>query len=73
MRTRPATLDDLPALTSLQGRWDTHWFGAPEHDPMKTQANVGGGKMDALQQKRCIQQRLPRARRRARGLPLQRA
>ncbi|GAA4345214.1 GNAT family N-acetyltransferase [Angustibacter luteus] len=32
MRTRPATLDDVPALTALQGRWDTHWFGAPEHD-----------------------------------------
>ncbi len=48
-------------------------LGAPEHDPMKAQANVGGGKIDALQQKRCIQQRLPRARRRARGLTVQRA
>jgi len=30
--SRPATRDDLAALLELQRRWDTHWFGAPEHD-----------------------------------------
>lgn len=32
MQTRPATLDDLTAITELQRSWDTHWFGAPEND-----------------------------------------
>jgi GNAT superfamily N-acetyltransferase len=30
--TRPATAADVPELVALQTRWDTHWFGAPEHD-----------------------------------------
>lgn len=30
--SRPATPDDVPALTELQRASDTHWFGAPEHD-----------------------------------------
>ncbi|MDT4904895.1 MAG: mycothiol synthase [Pseudonocardiales bacterium] len=32
MITRSATADDLPRITELQRRWDTAWFGAPEHD-----------------------------------------
>ncbi len=32
MRARPATADDLPAVTALQAAWDTHWFGAAESD-----------------------------------------
>jgi mycothiol synthase len=32
MQTRPATLHDLPAIASLQQRFDTAWFGAPELD-----------------------------------------
>jgi ribosomal protein S18 acetylase RimI-like enzyme len=32
MHARPATYDDLPAVTALQAGWDTHWFGAPESD-----------------------------------------
>ncbi len=32
MQTRPASPADVPALTELWRRWDTHWFGAPEHD-----------------------------------------
>ncbi|WP_460447073.1 GNAT family N-acetyltransferase, partial [Angustibacter aerolatus] len=32
MQTRPATYDDVPALTALQGAYATRWFGAPEED-----------------------------------------
>src|SRR6478735_4698383 len=32
MHARPASPDDVPALTALQVRWDTHWLGAPEND-----------------------------------------
>ncbi len=31
MLARPAQPQDLTAITALQRRWDTHWFGAPEH------------------------------------------
>jgi mycothiol synthase len=29
---RPATDADVPAVAALQQRYDTRWFGAPEHD-----------------------------------------
>jgi ribosomal protein S18 acetylase RimI-like enzyme len=29
---RAATVEDVPALTALQRRYDVAWFGAPEHD-----------------------------------------
>lgn len=29
---RPATPADVIDIVDLQARWDTHWFGAPEHD-----------------------------------------
>jgi ribosomal protein S18 acetylase RimI-like enzyme len=32
MRARPATLDDVPAITELQIRWDSHWLGSAEND-----------------------------------------
>lgn len=32
MLTRQAQDDDVPAIVALHQRWDTHWFGAPEHD-----------------------------------------
>jgi ribosomal protein S18 acetylase RimI-like enzyme len=32
MRLRPATADDLPALTEVQRAYDRGWFGEPEHD-----------------------------------------
>jgi ribosomal protein S18 acetylase RimI-like enzyme len=32
IEARPATDADLPALAALQQRYDTRWFGAPEHD-----------------------------------------
>src|SRR5579875_1567994 len=32
MQTRPVRPSDLPALAQLHRRWDTAWFGAPEHD-----------------------------------------
>jgi ribosomal protein S18 acetylase RimI-like enzyme len=41
VQTRPATLDDVPALLALQQRYDTHWFGAPEHDEDELLEDVG--------------------------------
>lgn len=32
MHSRPATRDDIPLATALAARYDTAWFGAPEHD-----------------------------------------
>jgi ribosomal protein S18 acetylase RimI-like enzyme len=40
MRARPATLDDVPALTALQTRWDTHWFGSPENDEAEVRESL---------------------------------
>ena len=32
MHARPASPDDLPAVTALQAAFDTHWFGGQESD-----------------------------------------
>ncbi|MGH8859988.1 MAG: GNAT family N-acetyltransferase [Jatrophihabitantaceae bacterium] len=32
MRTRPASMDDVPVTAELVRRSDVFWFGAPEHD-----------------------------------------
>ncbi|MGN6302991.1 MAG: GNAT family N-acetyltransferase [Angustibacter sp.] len=37
MHARPASPDDLPAITALQAGFDTHWFGAPESDESEIQ------------------------------------
>jgi ribosomal protein S18 acetylase RimI-like enzyme len=38
---RPATPADLPDIVELQDRWDTHWFGASEHDEAEVRASLG--------------------------------
>lgn len=38
---RPATPDDVPALTELYREVDTHWFGAPEHDESEVAEELG--------------------------------
>lgn len=38
---RPATPADGPGVVALQRRWETHWFGAPEHDEGDVRADLG--------------------------------
>ena len=37
---RPATPADAPDIVELQHRWDTHWFGAAEHDESDVRAEL---------------------------------
>jgi ribosomal protein S18 acetylase RimI-like enzyme len=39
--TRPATPSDVAGVVALQRRWETHWFGAPEHDEDDVRADLG--------------------------------
>lgn len=39
--SRAATADDLPLLTELYQRWETAWFGAPEHDADEVHETFG--------------------------------
>ena len=39
LRARPAAAEDLPALVALQQRFDSRWFGTPEHDEAEVRAS----------------------------------
>jgi ribosomal protein S18 acetylase RimI-like enzyme len=45
---RETTIDDVPALTDLQRRFDVAWFGAPEHDEDEVREGLDIG------QKNCV-------------------
>src|SRR4051812_44417004 len=48
LRARPADVADLPALLALQQRFDTHWFGAAEHDEAEVRESFD--RVDPLEQ-----------------------
>lgn len=41
LTSRPATRADVADVVDLQARWDTSWFGAPEHDDDDVRAEIG--------------------------------